>query len=212
VTSAESQDNRPSDPVENGNREHDVGGVAGGIGQLCYEELVRDCSVPVYHYVLGMVGDRATAEDLTQEVFLRALERLHQLRDPERARGWLFTIAANTVRHHRRRQRILKWLPLPSADGSSHRGSTPQPNQHHDEIARGIEDVLGVLGPADRQVLLLIGYLGFTAGEAAEVLGVSTAAAHKRWQRACRRFRQAHEERQGAGGAGRSGDTDADCR
>jgi RNA polymerase sigma-70 factor, ECF subfamily len=50
----------------------------------------------VYRYAYRLTGDVHDAEDLTQQAFLLAHERLEQLREPERARGWLFTILRNS--------------------------------------------------------------------------------------------------------------------
>ncbi len=50
----------------------------------------------VYRYAYRLTGAVHDAEDLTQQVFLLAHERLDQLRDIDRARGWLFTILRNS--------------------------------------------------------------------------------------------------------------------
>jgi RNA polymerase sigma-70 factor (ECF subfamily) len=50
--------------------------------------------------LLACHGDRERARELTQETFLRALSSLRQLQEPERFRGWLFSIAANFCRSH----------------------------------------------------------------------------------------------------------------
>lgn len=163
-----------------------------------YDTMVVELGVPVFRYILGMVGDAETAEDLTQEVFLRALERLDQLRDPRRRRGWLFAIAANKVKKHQRRERLSSRLHLPWAPWLATRERANTPEQHAaTHNADSIENVLGKLSANDRQVLLLVGYLGFCAAEAAAIMGVSVAAARKRWQRACRRFREAHHRIEG---------------
>jgi len=153
------------------------------------DALVRDHGVAVFRYIFGMVGDRTVAEDLTQDVFLRAHERLAQLRDTERAAGWLFAIAANVVRTHGRRERRWQWLPWESGpSGPPARGPASA-----EEVGAEVWEVLGRIAEDDRHVLLLIGYLGLPASEAAEVLGITVAATSKRWQRACERFRTSME-------------------
>ena len=58
----------------------------------------------VFRYAYRLSGCAATAEDIAQEVFLRAFRSLHQLRDDAAARGWLLVIARNEfLRHCRRR-------------------------------------------------------------------------------------------------------------
>jgi RNA polymerase sigma-70 factor (ECF subfamily) len=53
----------------------------------------------VHAYFLGRTGDRATADDLTQELFLRAWQHHSELtaRNPDGQRAWLFTVARNLV-------------------------------------------------------------------------------------------------------------------
>jgi RNA polymerase sigma-70 factor (ECF subfamily) len=150
-----------------------------------YATLLHDLREPVFRYLVGMTGERLTAEDLTQEVFLRAYGSLRSLRDPTAARAWLFAIAANTARSHLRRRRLERWLPLAAVDSRVE----PQP------LPDGaLGRALRRLSAEDRDALLLIGHVGLNAGEASRVLGISLAATQKRWQRACERLRSAMEE------------------
>lgn len=150
-----------------------------------YAALVERDSVGVFRLMYGMVGDRAEAEDLTQDAFLRAYELWHQLRSPDGARGWLFTIAANLARQHLRRRRRWQWLPLDGLDRLPRGASSHAIEPDDDATTR----ILDQLKPEDRAVLVLMGLLDLSAAEAAGVLGIRTAAVHKRWQRACARFR-----------------------
>src|SRR5688572_19324002 len=56
-------------------------------------ELVRRHYALVYRYAYRLCGSAVDAEDLTQQAFLAAQEKLDQLREPECAKGWLCTIA-----------------------------------------------------------------------------------------------------------------------
>lgn len=150
-----------------------------------YAALVERDSVGVFRLMYGMVGDRAEAEDLTQDALLRAYELWHQLRSPDGARGWLFTIAANLARQHLRRRRRWQWLPVDGLD-RLHRGESGHAIETDDDATTRILDQLK---PEDRAVLVLMGLLDLSAAETADVLGIRTAAVHKRWQRACARFR-----------------------
>ena len=60
------------------------------------QRLIDDHLDAVYRYAYRLTGVVQDAEDLTQQVFLLAQERLEQLRETERARGWLFTILRNS--------------------------------------------------------------------------------------------------------------------
>ena len=60
------------------------------------QRLIEDHLDAVYRYAYRLTGTVQDGEDLTQEVFLLAQGRLDQLRDADRARGWLFTILRNS--------------------------------------------------------------------------------------------------------------------
>ena len=73
--------------------------------------LVAEHHQAVYRYGYRLCGSVADAEDLTQQAFLPAQQKLDQLRKPESARSWLFTILRNCFLKSVRR-------PEPLLDGS----------------------------------------------------------------------------------------------
>jgi RNA polymerase sigma-70 factor (ECF subfamily) len=60
---------------------------------------------PVFSFILGLVGDRALAEDLTQETFVRAFRGLKSLRQEARLSTWIFGIARNVAREALRQRK-----------------------------------------------------------------------------------------------------------
>lgn len=77
-------------------------------------ELVEAHYQPLYRYAYRLSGSAADAEDLTQEAFGKAVERLGQLRDPDKARHWLFRIVRNAYLHTVRDAKRAKTVPLDS--------------------------------------------------------------------------------------------------
>jgi RNA polymerase sigma-70 factor, ECF subfamily len=76
-----------------------------------YGELVRRFELRLFNFLLRRTGSRADAEDLTQEAFIRAWERIHRYEPKWRFSTWLFTIAARlAVSHHRKRRPTLRWV------------------------------------------------------------------------------------------------------
>ena len=55
---------------------------------LPIEVLIREHYVVLYRYAYRLTGSRYDAEDLTQQCFLAAHDKLHQLREPRAARSW----------------------------------------------------------------------------------------------------------------------------
>lgn len=147
-----------------------------------FDDLIRDYQQSVVAFLSRMAGDRATAEDLAQETFIRIYEHLGDLRDPARARSWVFAIAANVARNHHRRQRIVQWVSLEWLRGTAH--------GDRDTSAAGIDarTAFSALSADDRQVLALLSLAGLTAAEVADILAIKPDAVYKRWQRARDRF------------------------
>jgi RNA polymerase sigma-70 factor (ECF subfamily) len=65
--------------------------------ERAFASIVRTYEQPVYNYVLRLVGDRALAEDLTQEVFLRVYQGLPGFSLRSRFTTWLFQVTKNRV-------------------------------------------------------------------------------------------------------------------
>jgi RNA polymerase sigma-70 factor, ECF subfamily len=65
--------------------------------ERAFSIIVRTYQIPVYNYVLRMVGDRALAEDLTQEVFLRVFQGLPRFSLRSKFTTWLFQVTKNRV-------------------------------------------------------------------------------------------------------------------
>jgi RNA polymerase sigma-70 factor (ECF subfamily) len=66
----------------------------------------------LYRYAYRLSGSAADAEDLTQETFGKALARLSQLREPERAQAWLFRILRNGYLRRVRDEKRHRIIPL----------------------------------------------------------------------------------------------------
>ena len=135
-----------------------------------YEELFP----PVYGYVRFRVRDAHAAEDVTAQVFERALTRLATLRDATRARAWVFTIARNSIADYRRAQRPS--LDLDSADELEHLWvDSPEGAALQQDEARRLLVRLAELSDRERELLGLRFAAGLTNREIGEVLGLREA-------------------------------------
>lgn len=74
--------------------------------------LIADHSTALYAYAVRLTGNAAEAEDLTQQTFLVAHQKIEQLREADRARGWLYRILRNAFLKSRRK-------PEPSTPGAA---------------------------------------------------------------------------------------------
>ena len=67
-------------------------------------QLIADHHQPLYRYAFRLTGSAADAEDLTQQTFLVAQQKLHQVRQPDRVEGWLFTVLRSCYLKLRRKR------------------------------------------------------------------------------------------------------------
>jgi RNA polymerase sigma-70 factor (ECF subfamily) len=78
------------------------------------EELFDAYSLALYRYAFRLSGLEADAQDLTQETFCKAQQQLRQLRDPDRAKQWLYSILRNAYLHKIRAQKNHRLVSLDS--------------------------------------------------------------------------------------------------
>ncbi len=154
-----------------------------------FTALVERYQQRIGGYLYGLVGDRETADDLTQETFLRAYRALATTRAVGAFRAWLFRIATNLARDHLRRRHRIRWLPLDS-DRMEFAGDPFSSVEEADAVRR----VLARLSAEDRAVLLLCAGEDLSYGEAGVALGVTANTARMRYTRAKERFRALYRE------------------
>lgn len=162
-----------------------------------FGELVIRYERRVIRVIRRFMPDDQMAQDLTQEAFLRAFDRLEQF-DPSRRFGpWLFRIAVNlTYDHLRRIKRRGKWA-LFSETGQERAPdpATEDPRQQLD-VSQEVQTVLADVPETYRTVLILRDLEGFSTSEVAAVTERSEATIRWRLAEARRMFRDAWERRE----------------
>lgn len=130
----------------------------------------------LHDFCAGMLADRDGAADCVQDTFCIAATRLHQLRDPDRLRPWLYSIARNeALRRIRQRRREAPSEELPD-EASGEAG--PDTLAARLELAELVDDAVGGLSDRDRAVFELAFRHGLDGPDLAEALGVSTSNAN----------------------------------
>ena len=143
----------------------------------------------VYRFLLTRVGDRATAEDLTSETFVRALRRIDSLSYQGRDVGaWLVTIARNLLLDHVKSSRVR--LEVPTADMREADRATEGPE---DAVLQRLSDTDLLAGvarlSADQRECLVLRFLqGLSVAETAAAMGRKVGAVKALQHRAVRRL------------------------
>lgn len=146
----------------------------------------------IYRYLRSRASSDEEAADLTQQVFLKALDALPRYRD----RGvpiaaWLFRIARNVATDaHRRRRGTVAWDLLPESLRPIDEDTDPEAAVLHAESLARLGDLLAALDPAKRELLALRFGGGLSSREIAAVVGKSEAAVKQQLARTLRSLKE----------------------
>ena len=153
----------------------------------------------IYGLALYLLGERADAEDLTQEVFLRVRRAAAKL-DPDRdPLPWLRSITANLCRDYWRSfgtklaARSVA-VDSPAAAALAHGGPSPEAALLDSEREAWVRRAIAALPESYREVLLLRDFEGIDHAEIAKITGDSPAAVRKRYSRALAKLAELLEE------------------
>jgi RNA polymerase sigma-70 factor (ECF subfamily) len=157
-----------------------------------YEELVRRYERLVGRVLYSYAGRDAAVEDLVQETFLRAYDRLSTFNPEYRFKTWLLAIANNLgIDTLRRRRDVVEFNP--EVHGRVVRG--PEAAATEAERAKSVQEAVMTL-PETYSVPLVLRYAeGLTYAEIAEVLGITVPALKSRLFRARNMLAERLEER-----------------
>ncbi len=140
----------------------------------------------LYRFVLQRVRDEAAAEDIVQEVLIKAYTRQWTLEEPSKLRPWLYQITRNAIIDYFRSQRPSVAVP----DELIRKDTSEADNRIQRELARCLVPLLDELPKPYRQALRLAEFEGITQREVASRLGLSLSGAKSRVQRGRKMLRE----------------------
>lgn len=152
--------------------------------RAAFDALVRRWAGPLHRYAKRLADDADLARDLTQEVWLRAIQGLGRLRDAAQFRAWLFGIA-HRVAMDRLRSRYA--MPLESTDTLD---TLAVETESDDEDIAHLVGGLSLLPLAEREVLTLFYLEELPLTEIASVLAIPPGTVKSRLFRARHLLRQ----------------------
>jgi RNA polymerase sigma-70 factor (ECF subfamily) len=147
-------------------------------------ELFERYAPALLRFAARLLSDRNTAEEVTQEVFVKVISRAHQYDGRAEVSSWLFAIAANACRDRRRRDRRASVVPLEAVPEPVHKGDGIETILGDRERRDAVRRALSALSEEQREALVLARYHGLPYAEIAEVLGISVGAVKTRIFRA----------------------------
>jgi RNA polymerase sigma factor (sigma-70 family) len=167
-----------------------------------WDEVVRTHSARVYRLAFRLTGNRADAEDLTQEVFVRVFRALDNYR-PGTFEGWLHRITTNLFLDLARRRARIRFEALPEdAERVPGRERSPEQVFHDDNFDDDVQRALDALPPDFRAAVVLCDIEGLSYEEIAATLGIKLGTVRSRIHRGRTLLREAlaHRAPRQAGG------------
>ena len=154
-----------------------------------FEQVYDEHVVGIYRFVYARVGNRPDAEDLTAQVFVRAVEQLDTTRQPGQIAAWLYRVAQNAIADY---WRAFYRLPLVGVDHvapgwePADDGARPEPARD-DRAAIRVNALLVGLPVRYRRVLELRFLQRLSVAETAHAMGISSGNAKVLQYRALRK-------------------------
>lgn len=143
--------------------------------ELSFERLYETYRSRVFSTAYRMLSNRADAEDVTQDVFVKVFKKLPSFRGDSAISTWIYRIAVNACLDFRRHRRLRETVSL---DDDMEVGSTPL------SVYRLIESVLPKMANGYRAVFVLHDIQGLKHEEIAKVLGITDGASKSQLHRA----------------------------
>jgi RNA polymerase sigma-70 factor (ECF subfamily) len=143
--------------------------------ELNFEQLYETYRGRVFSTAYRMLSNRADAEDVTQDVFVKVFKKLKSFRGDSAVSTWIYRIAINACLDFRRRRRLRQAVSL---DDGLEVGSTPL------SVTRLIESALPKMAEGYRQVFVMHDIQGLKHEEIGRILGITDGASKSQLHRA----------------------------
>ena len=155
------------------------------------EQLIKlfdQWNVPIFKYVFSRIGRREDAEDITQEVFIKAWNHRHSF-DPLKSsyKTWIFVIATNTIRDFLRSKRNQLHSEL---DGTISSNTDIKQETEHALMAQYISTQLRSLKEHDQELIILRYRQDLSIKDISNILNIREGAVKVRLHRALQKLKK----------------------
>jgi RNA polymerase sigma-70 factor (ECF subfamily) len=162
---------------------------------LAFEQLYLRRYRDICSFLIHLVGNQETGQELAHDTFLKAWQELSQLRDVSRFDSWLYRIARNLAWNWLQRQRLVQWLPWREQEETSR---LPQLSvasfEHTIEERILLTEALARVAPHYRECVILQVILGMPQTKIASLLGLSRESVSKYVGRGLEQLRQVYAQ------------------
>ena len=136
-----------------------------------FDVLVRRYYRTAFAVALGVLGNRQDAEDVVQDAFVKAIDRLEDCREPAKFVQWMLVIVRNRALSHRTYRKIRETSELlPEIAGAD---DSPFVDAAQSELADTLQSALATLSKVQREIVLLHDMDGWTHKDIADSLGIT---------------------------------------
>ena len=163
-----------------------IGDSRGG-DRMAFEQLVRRHYRAAFAVALARSGNRADAEDLVHDAFVRAAERLEHCRHPEKFAAWLCAIVRNLA-HNLRTRGLAPHTTMIRPDSVASEAN-PERDAQLADLRDRLQTALAELSMIQREVVLLHDVDGRTHDEIAVIVGTSSGMCRQHLFKARKRLR-----------------------
>ena len=179
--------------------QNDIDRVLNG-DQLAYARLVQRYQRRLLGLLMHACGSHELAEDLAQEAFARAYQKLHLFEGRSSFYTWLCRVAMNLLANERRRKRIENQSPREGFEAvvlSNGVNGTAEQQIEKDELRQCVHAAIAMLDVERRKVLLLRDFDGLDYEQIAEALEIPIGTVRSRLHRARLELKSILEKRVG---------------
>ena len=138
----------------------------------------------IFAVAYSVLHDFSLCDDVVQETYIKIIERASSYRQGTSAKAWILTVARNTSLD------ILRHRKFETPDENISDEASDRFDESAIALSLQVKDALDKLDDDDRQIVTLKVYSGLRHSEIAEIMGISTEAAKKKYQRAIAHMRE----------------------
>jgi RNA polymerase sigma-70 factor, ECF subfamily len=167
--------------------------------RFAFQQLVTMLEPRIFRMIFYRTRSREDAEDICQDVFLKAFRSLKKLQQPERFESWLFRIAVNRVKDYHRRQKFRSLFSVlqdndseeaPQAEPAAERSADTMEIIVRKEFWQKVQTMLGQLSKMEQEVFILRFLDDLGIKEIADVLNKSESTVKTHLYRALGKFKK----------------------